>query len=80
MITETMTVRELVAATRKRRECRHDGARMFYLPDTHAVRVVCDDCERRADVDGYLISGVSATVLSGFTQDQIATLARVVLP
>jgi hypothetical protein len=80
MITETMTVPELVSAIRARRECRHDRASAFYLANTHVVRVRCDDCDRRADVDGYLISSVSAAILCSFTQDQIATLARGVLP
>jgi hypothetical protein len=80
MITETMTVRELVAAIKARRECRHDRAIAFYIANMHAVRVRCDDCERHADVDGYLMSSVSAAVLSSFTQHQLATLARGVLP
>lgn len=53
MITETMTIRELVRAIRMRRNCRHVNTRSFFLHDPDVTVVTCVDCERRYHIDAF---------------------------
>jgi hypothetical protein len=59
MITETMTIRELVRAIRARRACRHISTRSFLLHDPMVTVVTCLDCEQRVQLDAFdLMTGL----------------------
>lgn len=65
MITETMTIRELVRAIRARRTCRHINTRSFLLHDPQVTVVDCLDCGQRVHLDAF---DLMAGLYKGFFQ------------
>ena len=79
MITETMTIRELVRAIRAGRACEHLHSHAFFAAEIDAVRVMCDDCGRKADIDLHVLGITRSQAIRCWWASQAIDLAQMAI-